>query len=73
MTPTKPGWRDDHPWWHDAGPVELLSSDDSIATGILKVGDFGFDGEDEYPIWTLEMSDGSVGDFYAFSKWRRKS
>ncbi len=66
-------WRkpiDGLPDWKEAGPIELQSEDGSISSGTLIAADVGFDGEDEYPIWEIEMPGGATKSIWDFEAYR---
>ena len=55
---------------HDDGkPCTITFDDGRVLSGVLRVDDWGFDGESEYPIWVLDLPDGTTitaGDGEAF-------
>lgn len=61
------------PDWRDAGLIELRKGDGQAVTAELEADDVGFDGEDEYPVWKLTLSDGSIASLYDFDDWRPMS
>lgn len=66
------GWRsldDDFPGWRDAGPAALRAADGTEVTGDL-IADVGFDGEDEYPVWTLRRADGTEVSIFDYESWK---
>lgn len=64
-------WRNDIPSWHDAGRIQLRRSDGTIVFGQLIADDVCHDDEDEYPVWALELDDGTKSDINDFVEWRK--
>jgi hypothetical protein len=57
--------------WRDSGkPAEFRKKDGIISRGKLQAADAGFDGEDEYPIWEVELEDGSRHSLWDFEDMR---
>lgn len=63
-------WRTIFPDWGDSGKrAEVDMGDGRILVGELAATDVGFDGEDEYPYWSL-LIDGEYVDIAAMERWR---
>ena len=56
-------------WKDDRKRVEIIV-DGEVFIGELRADDFGFDGEDEFPIWTIRMDDGTERTFADNDSWR---
>lgn len=63
-------WNSGWPDWKDAGRRVVVERAGVLAEGILSVEDFGYDGQDEYPIWGCTANDGSLIDFAGADHWR---
>lgn len=61
---------DTFPDWNDTGKVELKREDGSIERATL-IADEVWTGEDEIPVFTVILPDGSRPDFFTFKSWRR--
>jgi len=65
-----PGWPD----WMDVGKqVELLLPNGDVVQGKLLIPDYGFDGEEEYPIFSVQDANGVEWSFASADKWRFKT
>jgi hypothetical protein len=51
-------------WKDDGAPIKIKMSDGSVHQGTLVVDDFGFDGEDEFPIFVVKTDDGKQECFW---------
>ena len=60
---------DNCPDWQDGGKRIAVKKGEDVQTGILRLYDVGFDGEDEYPIWEIEI-DGERHSFFDFDWFR---
>ena len=59
------------PDWSDSGKaIEAIKDDGSMIEGVLHCSDFGFDGEDEFPIWEIVVKDGQIHSFCDTEKYR---
>lgn len=64
-------WRTDAPDWRDdQSDVEVLEKDGAIRKSYLDIADVDFDGEDEYPVWYVQLLDGSELSLWHFEGWR---
>jgi hypothetical protein len=69
------GWLNWWPGWdHDGRRVEILLDGGRVVKGELIATDFGFDGEKEYPIFSvieaIEPDDSIWYSFAGARKWR---
>ncbi len=63
-----PNWPD---WLDSMKKVDAIFEDGAIVLdGTLLVDDYGFDGEDEFPIFVIEDSQGNKHDFTTVAKFR---
>jgi hypothetical protein len=70
-----PQWRDtvlDAPDWRDDGRRVVMQAGPGLyVQGVLRVGDVGFDGEDEYPaLWEVVVAGGPALSFFEFARYR---
>ena len=71
MTTINDGWRRDTPSWEEKGhAVEVVMTDGRVVRGILTITDYMFDGEHEWPIWSIETADGAHVSFDDHERWR---
>jgi len=55
--------------WSNSGSSLTLIKDGNKYNGVLVCDDEGFNGDDEYPIWTVELIDGPSKPLYWFDHW----
>lgn len=68
---TDKGWRHDVPSWEEVNrAVEVAMRDGSLVQGRLAITDYMFDGEHEWPIWSIQLADGSKVSFDDHKRWR---
>jgi hypothetical protein len=66
------------PDWRDEGkPIEMVCGEDEngvrkgeTVQGTLIIVEMGFDGEDEFPIWAVELDDRRTLGFEIALSWR---
>ena len=64
-------WGDNWPVWKDAGrKVEVRYDDGSSVVGELIDHDMFFDGESEWPVFTVQQADGSTASFADHKEFR---
>lgn len=68
-------WRsikDDFPSWQDTGSIQLKRKNGEIVSGKLWADDVINNGEDEFPIFALELDNGTIEDIFSFEAYRLK-
>lgn len=64
-------WRDDSPDWRDARKrIVLLMDDGAEKHGLLILEDVAFGGDDEIPIWRVDVDGGSDLSLWDAKGWR---
>jgi hypothetical protein len=70
-TPMKK-WSEAWPDWADIGRTVQIQNEEggTVITGKLECNDFGFDGTDEIPYFSVRETDGSEHSFGPVEYWR---
>jgi hypothetical protein len=55
--------------WGDGGLIELRRKDGIVVSGGMDIDEF-FTGEDDVPIPSVTLRDGSIASFFDFKEWR---
>lgn len=58
------------PGWGDAGRQVEIENDRVRIAGELRIDDWGDDGEDEFPIFTVRDAEGRDHSFAGSDRWR---
>jgi hypothetical protein len=62
---------DKYPDWNDSGKrIKARLRDGKEIEGLLSAGDFGFNGEDEYPIFSVILNSGQQISFADVDAWK---
>lgn len=67
-------WSDEFPDWRDTNEqVEVEMHDGRTVVGTLVASDVWFDGEDEVPIFSIKLDNGTEVGFADMKRWRSVS